>query len=123
MKNMKVLILVFGILGVVSLFIPSGGFTMFAALKLMGMGYLVPILGGFVLAAVMGGMALAKPPMQQWQAGAALAGFGAVFVRFKMWEAIKAIGDMPISGKLMIIAVLGGVITSILALAKPEAKG
>ena len=122
MKNMKVLILVFGILGVISLFISTHGFTMFALLKAMGMGYMEPILGGFVLAAVMGGMGLAKPPMQQWQAGLAAAGFGLVFVRFKLWEALKGIGDLPISGKLMVVAVLGGLICSIIALAKPEAK-
>src|SRR5687767_12583139 len=122
MKNMKILILVFGILGAISLFIPMEGFTMFALLKALGMGYLVPVLGGFVLAAVMGGMGLAKPPMQQWQAGAAAAGFGAVFVRMKFWEMIKGIGDAPLPGKLMIIAVLGGLICSIIALAKPESK-
>lgn len=122
MKNMKVLILVFGILGVISLFIPTEGFTMFAFLKLAGMGYLVPVLGGFVLAAVMGGMGLAKPPMQQWQAGAAAAGFALVFVRLKFWQMLKGIGDAPLSGKLLIVAVLGGLIVSIIALAKPEAK-
>lgn len=122
MKNMKVLILVFGILGVISLFIPTEGFTMFAFLKLAGMGYLVPVLGGFVLAAVMGGMGLAKPPMQQWQAGAAAAGFAMVFVRLKFWQMLKGIGDAPLSGKLLIVAVLGGLIVSILALAKPESK-
>lgn len=122
MKNMKVLILVFGILGVISLFIPSGGFTTFALLKALGMSYLVPVLGGFVLAAVMGGMGLAKPPMQQWQAGAAAAGFAMVFVRFKFWQIFKGIGDAPISMKLMIVAVLGGLVVSIIALAKPEAK-
>jgi len=95
---------------------------MFAFLKLAGMGYLVPVLGGFVLAAVMGGMGLAKPPMQQWQAGAAAAGFGMVFVRLKFWQMIKGIGDAPLSGKLLIVAVLGGLIVSILALAKPESK-
>ncbi len=122
MKNMKVLILVFGILGVISLFIPTEGFTMFAFLKLAGMGYLVPVLGGFVLAAVMGAMGLAKPPMQQWQAGLAAAGFAMVFVRLKFWQMIKGIGDAPLSGKLLIVAVLGGLIVSILALAKPESK-
>ncbi len=122
MKNMKVLILVFGILGVISLFIPTEGFTMFAFLKLAGMGYLVPVLGGFVLAAVMGAMGLAKPPMQQWQAGLAAAGFAMVFVRLKFWQMIKGIGDAPLSGKLLIVAVLGGSIVSILALAKPESK-
>ncbi|MBA3503753.1 MAG: hypothetical protein M4D80_10700 [Myxococcota bacterium] len=119
---MKVLILVFGILGVISLFIPTEGFTMFAFLKLAGMGYLVPVLGGFVLAAVMGAMGLAKPPMQQWQAGLAAAGFAMVFVRLKFWQMIKGIGDAPLSGKLLIVAVLGGLIVSILALAKPESK-
>jgi hypothetical protein len=122
MKNMKVLILVFGILGVISLFIPTQGFTFFALLKLAGMGYLVPVLGGFVVAAAMGAMGLAKPPMQMWQAGVALAGFGAVFVRMEFWKIIKGIGDLPIGGKLLIVAVLGGVVTSIIALAKPEAK-
>lgn len=122
MKNMKVLILVFGILGVISLFIPTEGFTMFAFLKLAGMGYLVPVLGGFVLAAVMGGMGLAKPPMQQWQAGLAAAGFAMVFVRLKFWQMLKNIGDAPLSGKLLIVAVLGGLIVSIIALAKPESK-
>jgi hypothetical protein len=122
MKNMKVLILVFGILGVISLFIPTEGFTMFALLKAMGAGYLVPILGGFVLAAVMGAMGLAKPPMQQWQAGAAAAGFAAVFIRFRMWDLLKGIGGAPLSAKLMIVAVLGGLIVSIIALAKPESK-
>jgi hypothetical protein len=122
MKNMKILILVFGILGVISLFIPTEGFTMFAFLKLAGMGYLVPVLGGFVVAAVMGGMGLAKPPLQQWQAGVAAAGFAAVFVRLKFWQMIKGIGDAPLSGKLLIVAVLGGLIVSILALAKPESK-
>lgn len=122
MKNMKVLILIFGILGVISLFIPTEGFTMFAFLKLAGMAFLVPVLGGFVLAAVMGAMGLAKPPMQQWQAGVAAAGFAMVFVRFKMWQLIKGIGDAPLSGKLMVVAVLGGLVVSIIALAKPESK-
>jgi hypothetical protein len=122
MKNMKVLILVFGILGVISLFIPSDGFTAFALLKLGGIGWILPVLGGFVVAAAMGGMGLAKPPMQMWQAGVALLGFGAVFVRFEMWKLFKGLGGAPLGFKLMIIAVLGGVVTSIIALAKPEAK-
>jgi len=122
MKNMKVLILVFAILGVVSLFIPmDGGFTMFAALKAMGVGQLALILGGFVVAAVMAGMGLAKPPMQQWQAGVALAGFGLVFIKGRMWNLADAF-RAPLPMKLMAIAVIGGLIFSIIALVKPESK-
>lgn len=120
MKQMKVLILVFGIVGLVSLFIPSDGFTMFAFLKAVGMGYLVPVLGGFALAAVAGGMALAKPPAQSWQAPAAVAGFALVFIRLKMWEGITKIMDAPLPGKLMLIAVVGGLVVSILGLVKKE---
>jgi len=122
MKNMKVLILVFGILGVISLFIPMEGFTLFAALKAGGMGDLIPILGGFVLAAVMGGMGLAKPPMQQWQAGAAAAGFALIFVKGKMWHVLDMFKLPGIPFKLLAVACIGGLIVSILALAKPESK-
>jgi len=121
MKNMKVLILVFGILGVASLFIPMEGFTFFAFLKLAGASYLVPVLGGFVLAAIMGGMGLAKPPMQSWQGAAAAAGFAAAFVRLEMWHVADVLKG-PLAAKLLVVAVFGGLITSILALAKPEAK-
>jgi hypothetical protein len=119
MKQMKVLILVFAILGIVSLFIPMEGFSFFTFLKMMGMGYLVPILGGFVLAAVAGGLAVAKPPAQAWQAPAAVAGFALVFVRFKMWQ----IGDIlkgPLPAKLLVVSVFGGLIVSIIGLVKKE---
>jgi hypothetical protein len=123
MKNMKILILVFAILGIVALFIPmEGGVSLFAMLKAFGAAkQLVPVLAGFGLAAAMGAMGLAKPPMQMWQAGVALAGFGIVFVRTEMWKIADAFkGPVPI--KLLAVAILGGVVTSIIALAKPEAK-
>lgn len=122
MKNMKVLILVFGLLGVASLFIPMEGFTMFAMLKALGMGYLVPVLGGFALAAIMGVLGLANPPAQQWQAIAAVAGFAVPAVRMKIWSGIVDGLKGPLPGKLMIIAILGGIVVSVLALMKPESK-
>src|SRR5262245_36699951 len=114
------LILVFGVLGLVSLFIPSQGFTMFAFLRLAGMGYVVPVLGGFIAAIAMGAMAMKKPPLLQWQAGVAAAGFALVFVRLEFWRMLKGIGDAPLGGKLLIVSVLGGLVVSILAIAKKE---
>jgi hypothetical protein len=121
-KNLKVLILVFGVLGVIGLFVPQHGFTLFSFLKMAGMGYLVPILGGFVVAAVMGGMALSKPPMQKWQAGVALAGFAAAGVRMKIWEAFKDLGGLfkSIPMLLIFVGVVGGLIVAGLALTKDD---
>ena len=122
MKNLRIGILAFGLLGVISLFIPSHGFTMFGLFKAAGMSWLVPVLGGFALATIMGILGMTKPPLLQWQAGVAAAGFVAVFVRLKFWELLKDLGDAPVSGKLMIVSVLGGLVVSILALVKPESN-
>ena len=122
MKNLKIGILAFGILGVVALFIPQHGFSLFSMLKLLGASYLVPVLGGFVVAAIMGILGMTKPPLLQWQAGVAAAGFAAVFVRMKFWEILKHFGSAvkEVPSLLLIIAVIGGLIVSIMALAKPE---
>ncbi len=122
MKNLKLLILAFGALGLLSLLME---FDMFKALLThpfeMG-GFGLILIGGFVLPVVMGVMGLTKPPMQMWQVGVSLAGFAAIAIKFKIWEGISHIMDAPLSGKLMLIADIGGVIVSALALAKPEQK-
>ncbi len=122
MKNLKVLILVFGILGVVSLFVPEHGFTLFALLKLMGMGRLVPVLGGFVAAAAMGGMALSKPPMQKWQSIVALVGFALAGVRLEIWNAFKDLGGVfkSIPMLLFFVSTIGGIIVSAMSVTKDD---
>lgn len=124
MKNMKVLILVFGILGVISLFIPMGDGipSMFSLFMELDKVQIILMLAAFGLPAVMGAMGLAKPPFQMWQAVVALAGFALAAVKTKIWEALPHIMDQPLPGKLMVIATVGGVIVSALALAKPEGK-
>ncbi len=119
---MKKLILAFGVLGLISLFIPQQGFMLFSLLKMMGMGYLVPIVGGFGAAVAMGAMAMSKPPMQKWQAGVAAGGFALIFVRFKMWEVLKELGSLfkAIPMLLFVVAVIGGLIVSIIAVAKGD---
>jgi hypothetical protein len=119
---MKKLILAFGVLGLVSLFIPQQGMMLFSLFKMLGMGYLVPIVGGFAAAVAMGAMAMSKPPMQKWQAGVAAGGFALIFVRFKLWEVLKEMGALfkAIPMLLFVVAVIGGLIVSIMALAKGE---
>lgn len=117
MKNLKLGVLAFGALGVISLLMEFQmlklGFKHDAANTIM-------VLVGFILPLVMGIMGVTKPPFLAWQAGVAAAGFALVFVKFRLWQTIKFIGDVPMSMKLSMIAVIGGLIVSILAIAKPE---
>jgi hypothetical protein len=123
-KNLKVLILVFGILGIISMFIPVHGFTLFSLFKLMGTGQLALMVLSFGLPAAMGGMAVAKPPMQKWQGGVALAGFALGCVKLRVWEALGHFGELTkmFPMLLIVIAAIGGVVVSILSLVKGEAS-
>lgn len=122
MKNLKVMILAFGILGIVSMFIPTQGFTLFSLFKLLGTGQLVIMLLAFGLPAAMGGLALSKPPIQKWQAGVALAGFALASYKLEVWKIFKDFGGLfkVVPMLLIVVAAIGGLVVSILALAKPE---
>lgn len=119
MKNLKIGVLAFAALGLISLLME------FEMLKL-GLKHdaanTIMVLVGFILPLAMGIMGLTKPPFQMWQAGVALAGFALVAIKFRIWKTIKFIGDAPMSMKLTMIAIIGGVIVSAIALAKPESK-
>jgi hypothetical protein len=120
-KNLKMLILAFGALGIVSMFIPQDGFTWFSLFKAMGMGQLVLMLAAFAAPAAMGAMAL-KAPMQKWQKGVALAGFALGCVKLRIWEVLPHIGELfkMFPMLLMVVAALGGVIVSGISLTKSE---
>ena len=120
MKNLKVGVLAFGILGVIACFLPmvSFGDQSFSLWSLRGLGaagqvYLT--MAGYVAAVVAGALAMAKPPMQRWQAVVALIGFALVLVKIRDGLFKGAIGGM-----LMSVAAVGGVIVAILCLVKPE---
>jgi hypothetical protein len=123
-KNLKLLILVFGILGIVSMFVPSHGFTLFSLFKLVGTGQLAIMLIAFALPAAMGGMAMAKPPLQKWQAAVATAGFALASFKLEIWKIFKDFGGLfkMIPMLLIVVACIGGLVVSIMALAKGEAQ-
>jgi hypothetical protein len=117
--------LVFGILGVLGLFIPQGGMSLFGMLKAFGAtGQAVLMLIAFALPAVMGGLAVAKPPLQKWQAGVALAGFALASYKLEIWKVLPHIGELfkAIPMLLLVVACIGGLVVSILGLAKGDAK-
>jgi hypothetical protein len=79
-------------------------------------------LAAYALPTAMGAMMLFKPPAQAWQASIALAGFGTAAVRGRIWDQLAAIGESDGRGKAMLILLVVGVIVSVLAMLKPEAK-
>jgi hypothetical protein len=121
-KNLKMLILVFGILGVVSMFIPTHGMTLFSLFKLMGTGQMALMLIAFILPAAMGGMAMSKPPMQKWQSGVAAAGFALACVKLEVWKIFKDFGGLfkVVPMLLIVVAAIGGLVVSVMSIAKSE---
>ena len=124
MKNLKVVILIFGILGLVALFLPvmPGGPSWFSGLLEADKFQLIMMLAAFGVPTAVCAIGLAKPPAQAWHGIAALAGFALGAVKLRIWSTVAHIMDMPMSWKLLMVAVIGGVITSIMAVVKPEAK-
>src|SRR5258705_5446673 len=114
-KNLKFLILGFGGLGLEMIFVSD--FT--TALKDDQTNTII-MLACFGIAAVMGLMAIAKPPAQGWQALLALAGFSLAAVKLRVWDTLPKFMDHDIKLKLVLVAAVGGVVIGALALAKPE---
>ena len=115
MKNLKIGVLVFGALGLAMLLTSNfGQFLKYDKVNAILM------LAAFGLPTAMGAMGLAKPPFLQWQAGVAAAGFGLAAVKTRIWSTLPHIMDASTQGKIAMVAIVGGVVVSVLALAKPE---
>lgn len=115
MKNLKLVILACGgaLLGI---FVSDGlNFSENAADTII-------FLAAYALPALMGALALIKPPAMAWHAGIALSGFGTAAVRGKVWDQLSAFGELSGKGKAGVILLVVGVLVSILALLKPEDK-
>jgi hypothetical protein len=120
---MKKLILVFGVLGLASMFIPTHGMMLFSMFQLMGTMQLVLMLAAFAVPTIMAAMAINKP-MLQWQAFAAAAGFVLACVKLEVWRTLPHIGQLIeiVPMFLMVIAAVAGAVVSIIAAVKPEAS-
>jgi hypothetical protein len=126
MKNIKIIVLACGVAGLLSCFL--GKPSLFQMREAPG--FMVPVLLvvlGFAATAAMGAMAVAKPPAQRWQAIVALVGSIASLV---LWQKIGMIGeifkltpllkDHSLSSILFSVGFYGGLISSILWLAKGQ---
>ncbi|HUJ59690.1 MAG TPA: hypothetical protein VLX92_14395 [Kofleriaceae bacterium] len=117
---MKLLILLFAAVGIVSLLMEFESFKEIITHPFAEGAYGLIITLGFVLPALMGLMALGKPPLQPWQAVVSLGGFAAVGIKTRFWEGLPHFMDQHLSGKLALVAIVGGLLSSLVALLKPE---
>lgn len=125
MNNLKFGVLACGLLGLIACFLPFVKFgnesiTFWKMHSIPGQGGQIYItMFGYVLALVAGVLAVAKAPMQRWQAIVGAVGFA--FVIFKMRDGFtKLITDGAIGAKLMALTALVGLVIAILCAAKPE---
>jgi hypothetical protein len=125
-KNLKFGVLLFGLIGVVSMFLPmismgDASFSMWDARQGAAMN-VYGGLAGFVIALVAGAAGAAKPPFSKMHAIGAVVGFALALILLsdmKPWK-IFEIFKGAIGAKLMGVAILGGLVTSIMALVKSE---
>jgi hypothetical protein len=127
-KNLKFAVLAFGVLGLISVFLPlvSMGDVSISLWKMKdaAAANVYGTMVGFLLAIVAGVMGAAKPPFGKPQAGIGLVGFIVALTMmtdkkpWKMFDLFK--GGSAIGGKLLAVSALGGLIVSILALVKSE---
>lgn len=121
MKNTKIGVLAFGVLGLISMFIPTHGMTLFSLFKLAGSGQSIIMLVAFALPAVMGALMM-KGPAQKWQGGVAAAGFALACWKLEIWKAIPHIGELAkvFPMLLIVIAAIGGLVSAVLTLTAKE---
>src|SRR5262245_25601430 len=84
-RNLKVLILVFGALGLLALLLNIDNLkSLFEHEPLEA----IILLGGFGLPLLMGVMGVVRPPFQIWQAVVALIGFAVHAIRGRIWHTL-----------------------------------
>lgn len=124
MKATKYLIVLFGLCGLVTMVIPVHGHLPIASAVKDPAG-LAQFLVWFLLPAVMGVLGILKPPQQAWQGAVALGGFGFGFVKLELWKVIPHIPDGALrnmSQVLWLVGIVGGIVASLIAVAKPEPR-
>lgn len=113
MKRLALPIFVFALLGIASLFVPGSHGSLFRLYAEFDTPRLTLLLLSFVMAGVAAGLAMRK--LRQWHGYVALGAFALAMVKGRVWEVLKHFGDAGLPMKLHAIAIVGGVIFTLLA--------
>jgi len=121
-KNLKLGVLAFAVLGLGVLASEGEAFKAMITHPFTSGAYGLCVVGGFVLALLTGVMGVLKPPFTQQQGLIALVGFALPGIKLRAWELVIHINQTAKDTKtlLFVIAVVGGVLVSALAMAKAE---
>lgn len=117
MKKFALPIIAFSVLGLVSLFIPMSGHSMFSVFLEFDRFRLVVMLAAFVVPIAAAVLALRATRPESWHGIAALAGFAVATVKQELWSMVSNITKLPGAMLLMTLAILGGVLCSLIAVA------
>jgi hypothetical protein len=113
MKWLKFGIALLGVVGVIGCFLPAIGepgkqYSLYD-LRVIDEVHAYLMIAGLALAAIMGGLAIARPPLERWQAGIALAGFALTAIKFRFWDGLQHFGEYALGGQLVLIVPLLGI--------------
>jgi hypothetical protein len=79
------------------------------------------LVAGVAFPIAIGAWSALRPPLVRWQAIAATAGFGMLFLKIQLWRGLPRIVDAAISIQLMTAAVFVGLAVSLAAIiASPD---
>jgi MFS-type transporter involved in bile tolerance (Atg22 family) len=116
-KKLALPIIVFSVLGMVSLFIPMAGHSMFSTFLEFDRFRLALMIAAFVAPIVGSVLALRAVKTESWHGILALAGFAVAFVKSELWSLISNITKLPGAMLMLTLAVLGGALCSMIAYA------
>lgn len=120
MKKLALPIIAFSVLGLASLFIPMNGrsmFNVFLEFDKFRLILMVAAFGAPIAAAVMA-MRATRP--ESWHGYLALGGYAVAFVKTELWSLISNITKLPTAMLLMTLAILGGVLCTLVAVATED---
>jgi hypothetical protein len=120
MDNLKYGVALSGLAGLVGCFLPLGAKTLsFFALRSGSPGDSYAIMAGYLVALIMGALAIARPPMLRWQALVAITAFAFVLIKMRdLLETFLVHGN--VGAKLMVVAPILGLLFAIGYLARPK---
>lgn len=117
MKKLALPIIAFSVLGLASLFIPMENGFMFGVFLEFDKFRLVLMLAAFGVPAAMAVLAMRAVKALSWHGIVALAGFAVATVKMELWSLVSNITKLPTAMLVLTIAILGGVLCSLIAVA------
>ena len=117
MKKLAFPIIAFSVLGLISLFVPIANGSMFKVFFEFDKFRLLLMVAAFAVPAFAAVMALRATRPESWHGIACLAGFAVATVKMELWSLVSNITNLPIAMLLLTVAILGGVLCSLIGVA------